>query len=132
VTPRDSTFLFGYPHVPRMSTGVHDPLECAALFLESGSARLLFLANDVIFVSKSHTAEIRRQIFERTGIPEEAIMVTATHTHSGPSMIDYVSNAADPVVPPADATYLEFFIERVVSAAEEAVRTAAVAEIGSA
>jgi hypothetical protein len=132
VTPRGPTFLFGYPHVPRLSTGMHDPLECAAFFLESGNTRLLFLANDVIFVSKSQTAEIRRRIFERTGIPEEVIMVTATHTHSGPPMIDYVSNASDPVVPPADGKYLEFFIERVVTAAEEAVRTAVIAEIGSA
>jgi Neutral/alkaline non-lysosomal ceramidase. len=130
VTPRASTFLFGYPHVPRMSTGTHDPLEGAALYLESGDARLLFLANDVIFVSKAQTAEIRRRIFHRTGIPEKAIMVTATHTHSGPAMIDYVSNAADPVVPPADAAYIEFFIEQAVGAAEKAVRDAVSAEIG--
>jgi hypothetical protein len=36
LTPAGSVFLFGYPHVPRWSTGVHDPLECAALYLRDG------------------------------------------------------------------------------------------------
>lgn len=130
VTPPGSVFLFGYPHVPRMSTGVHDPLECAALYLRSGAEQALFLAHDVIFVSKAHAAEIRTRIEERTGIPAGAIMVTATHTHSGPVMLDYVSNAADPVVPKVDPAYLAFFTERVVATAEAAVRAAVPAELG--
>lgn len=130
VTPPGPVFLFGYPHVPRMSTGVHDRLECAALYLKAGAQHALFLANDVIFVTKSCAAEIRRRVRERTGVSEEAVMITATHTHSGPPMVDYVSNAADPVVPKTDPRYLEFFIERAVAAAEAAVHGAAPAEIG--
>lgn len=130
ITPCGPVFLFGYPHVPRMSTGVHDSLECAALYLRCGDDQVLFLANDVIFVAKSHTAEIRRRIRERTDVPEEAIMITATHTHSGPLMLDYLSNAADPAVPKTDPAYLAFFTERVVIAAEIAVRSAAPAELG--
>ena len=38
LTPQHSVFLFGYPHVPRYSTGVHDPLETAALYLQGGVA----------------------------------------------------------------------------------------------
>lgn len=130
VTPPGSVFLFGYPHVPRMSTGVHDPLECAALYLRRDGTQVLLLANDVIFVSKAHAAEIRRRIRERTGIREDAIMITATHTHSGPLMAECISNAADPVVPAPDARYLELFTTQVVTAAEAAVRSAVPAEIG--
>lgn len=130
VTPREQVFLFGYPHVPRTSTGVHDPLECAALYLRRGDQHLLFLANDVIFIPKACVAEIRRRVHQRTGVPAESVMVTATHTHSGPVMVDYVSNAADPVVPRADPGYLEFFITQVVGAAEAAVRAAVPAEVG--
>ena len=118
VTPPGSVFLFGYPHVPRMSTGVHDPLECAALYLRRDGTQVLLLANDVIFVSKAHAAEIRRRIRERTGIREDAIMITATHTHSGPLMAECISNAADPVVPAPDARYLELFTTQVVTANE--------------
>ncbi len=130
VTPPSSVFLFGYPHVPRMSTGVHDPLECAAMYFRSGAGEALLMANDVIFVARSHAAEIRRRICERTGVPEAAILVTATHTHSGPVMVDHVSNTADPVVPRTDPAYLAFFTERLVATAEAAVRNARPAELG--
>src|SRR5688572_33428375 len=91
LTPRRSVFLYGYPHVARDSTGVHDRLECAALYLRSGDGQALFLANDLIHVSKRFAADVRRELAARTGVPEAAIMVTATHTHSGPVMVDHAS-----------------------------------------
>jgi neutral ceramidase len=129
ITPPSPVFLFGYPQVARTSTGVHDGLECAALYLKSGTQEVLFLANDLIFIPKSCAAAIRRRLFERTGIAEAAIMVTATHTHSGPVMVDYLSNAADATVPSPDPAYLEFFVDKAVSAGETALRNAAPAEI---
>src|SRR5688500_11077301 len=101
ITPRGAVFLYGYPHVPRCSAGVHDPLESAAFYVQSGSDQALFLAHDLIGVTKALVAEVRRRVHAATGIPEEAILISATHTHSGPVMVDYVSNAADSVVPKA-------------------------------
>ncbi|MCX6950608.1 MAG: hypothetical protein NTV51_00230 [Verrucomicrobia bacterium] len=65
-----------------------------------------------------------------TGVPEEAILITATHTHSGPVMVDHVSNAADPTVPRADPAYLAFARGKMVEAARNAVETARPAECG--
>lgn len=130
LTPDGPVFLFGYPHVPRLSTGVHDRLECAALYLAGGGGAALFLANDLIFVGRKLAGEVRRRIAAETGVPEEAVMITATHTHSGPVTVDYVSNAADPVVPRADRAYLRFIGERMVAAAVQAVRSAQPAEAG--
>jgi hypothetical protein len=42
ITPQGSVFLYGYPHVKRYSTGVHDPLECAALYLRLRRAARCF------------------------------------------------------------------------------------------
>lgn len=130
ITPIGSVFLYGYPHVPRSSTGVHDPLECAVLFLESGSGRTLFVAVDLIWVGKEVVAAARREIRKRTGLPEEVILISATHTHSGPVTADLVSNAADPVVPSFDPAYLAHCVERMAVAAERAVTGARPAEIG--
>mgnify|MGYP003335576976 CR=1 FL=1 len=121
LTPEGSVFLFGYPHVPRLSTGVHDRLQCSALYLEGGGGRVLFLANDLIFVGRKLAGEVRRRIAGEAGVPEEAVMITATHTHSGPVTVDYVSNAADPVVPRADRAYLRLVGERMVAAAVAAL-----------
>lgn len=131
ITPAGSVFLYGYPHVPRYSTGVHDPLECAALYLRGASGNeALFLANDLIFLPKQLVAEVRRRIRERTGTPAEAILISATHTHSGPIMTDHLSNAADPVLPRVDPNYLNWLADRLVLAAELAVKAAVPAELG--
>ena len=78
LTPEGSVFLFGYPHVPRLSTGVHDRLQCSALYLECAGGRAVFLANDLIFVGRKLAGEVRRRIAAEAGVPEEAVMITAT------------------------------------------------------
>jgi len=129
LTPERSMFLFGYPHVPRWSTGVHDPLESAALYLETGPSRHLFIANDLIFVTKEMVREVRTRIHERTGLSPAAITVTATHTHSGPLTADHVSNSADPVVPPCDLSYVRWACQQMVEAGCRAIARAVPAEI---
>ena len=41
ITPPIGTFLYGYPHTPRLSTGVHDPLLASALYLDNGNTSVL-------------------------------------------------------------------------------------------
>lgn len=130
LTPQGSVFLYGYPHVARDSTGVHDPLQCAALYLRGEGGQALFLANDLIHVSKRFTADVRKAISAATGVPGGAIMITATHTHSGPVIVDHVSNAADATVPKADPAYLAWAAQQMVAAASAAFAAARPAELG--
>lgn len=130
ITPLGSVFLFGYPHVPRMSTGVHDRLECAGLFLQHGSDRGLFLTCDLIFVAKELVDKVCARIQAITGLPADAITISATHTHSGPAIVDYLSNEADPVVPKADREYLDWLAEKMVEVACAAIAVAAPADAG--
>ena len=130
LTPQSSVFLFGYPHVPRYSTGVSDPLLCTAFYLRGDGGCVLFLANDLIFVPKAVATRVRRRISARASIPEECIIATATHTHSGPMTVDYVSNAADPAVPRVDPEYLRLIEERMVLAGLAAIERAVPAELG--
>ena len=129
ITPRQSHFLFGYPFVERMSTGTHDELLSSALYVSDGKNRVLFVSNDVIYVSKASTARIRKGISDKTGIPDSNILIAATHTHSGPVTVDLVTNANDPVVPKVDENYLRFMEENSVKAACQAVENATLAEI---
>ncbi|MCD4770155.1 MAG: neutral/alkaline non-lysosomal ceramidase N-terminal domain-containing protein [Bacteroidales bacterium] len=130
ITPKDSQFLFGYPHVKRYSTGVHDPLLSSALFLSDGNTELIIIANDIVSVSKESVACIRRRIWEKTGVPAKNIMISATHTHSGPITVNYISNANDPVVPKADEHYIRLMEDGIVKAAVEAINSAEPAELG--
>jgi hypothetical protein len=130
ITPKDSQFLFGYPHVQRYSTGVHDPLLSSALYLSDGRTEVLFVANDIIFVSKAMSRRARRRIEKSTRIPVGNIMITATHTHSGPIVVDSLSGEADPVVPKADRRYVQRVEDGIVEAARKAHGQAEAAQVG--
>ncbi len=130
ITPQKSVFLFGYPHVPRWSEGVHDPLECAALYVCSSNGRALFLANDLIYFSRDYAATVRARVARETGVPLSAIMLTATHTHSGPVMTNNLSNSLDAAVSQADQEYLSWLAGQIVRAACEAVNAAEPVELG--
>jgi hypothetical protein len=129
ITPRDSQFLYGYPHVRRYSTGIHDPLFSSALYLSDGKTETVIVANDIIFVGKALVKETRKRISEATKIPSANIMITATHTHSGPVTVDYISSERDPVVPKADPRYLSLLQEGMISAAVRACGNSAPATV---
>lgn len=129
ITPPDSHFLFGYPYVERMSTGTHDPLLSSALYLSDGATEVLFISNDVIYVSKESVARIRKVISQKTGIHEQHVLIAATHTHSGPVTVDVAISAHDPVVPRADRKYLQYMEERTTAAALDACGKAEPVEI---
>jgi neutral ceramidase len=116
VTPAGETFLYGYPNVPRIRTGIHDPLMASALVLHAGAEAVMFVSVDVIFLSKNLVRQARRLISQATGIATSRILISATHTHSGPPTIAMISNAGDPVVPPPDAGYLGELVSGIASA----------------
>jgi hypothetical protein len=130
ITPHESQYLFGYPHVKRHSTGVHDPLYSSALYLSDGRTPALFIGNDVIFVPRPTVQAARRRIEVATGIPQPHIMITATHTHSGPQTVNYLSNADDPLVPGTDPAYLRQLEDGIVAAGVAAWRNARPTQLG--
>ena len=65
------------------STGVHDPPRVRALALESGNARVLWLSVDLVGVDPALVAELRARL-ARTDAPPPVVIVSASHTHSGP------------------------------------------------
>jgi neutral/alkaline ceramidase-like enzyme len=67
----------------RPSVGVHDPLKVRGLELESGNMRLLWLAVDLVGIDPSLLAELRQRLARR-GLGYSAVIVSASHTHSGP------------------------------------------------
>ncbi len=130
ITPADSQFLWGYPHAARMSTGVHDPLLASALYLGDGRTALLFVGCDVLIVSNAIASRARRRIEAVTGVPASHIVVSATHSHSGPKTANTLGQEADPVVPPADEAYLQKLEDGIVEAGSRAWRDRVPAEAG--
>lgn len=128
ITPKEAHFLHGYPFVPRISTGMHDALLSSALYLSDGKEQVLFISNDIIYVSKELVARTRHIINRETGIPIPNIMIAATHTHSGPVIVDLAVSESDPIVPKADKKYLEYVEKKMTEAAVMAFENAEFAE----
>ena len=97
ITPADSCFLWGYPHVARYSTGVHDRLLASALYVSDGRTAVVFVGTDVLLIPKEVASRARERIAAATGVPVAHVMVTATQTHSGPVTAKYLGS--DPIVP---------------------------------
>ncbi|MGV8090489.1 MAG: hypothetical protein AB2L24_01305 [Mangrovibacterium sp.] len=130
ITPKEPHFLYGYPFVERMSTGVHDWLLSSALYLTDGREQTIMISNDIIYVSKASVRRIRKAVSEKTGVLAANILVSATHTHSGPVTVDCIVSANDPIVPKTDINYLEYMEGKIIDAACQAVANASSAEVG--
>ncbi len=84
ISPDKGIELAGYPHHPRYNTGINDPLYASCLYLDDGVQKVAFVALDLLFFSKRYVSIVRKKVQEVTGIPAKNIMISCTHTHSGP------------------------------------------------
>jgi hypothetical protein len=129
ITPDKPMFLAGYPHVERISNGTHDPLYASALYLENGTNSLIMIAVDILFLDSKTIYETRKKIAKKTGVKAKNIMISCTHTHSGPLAIDMLAFRNDPVVPEVNLEYMRFLKMQIIEAGLKAVKSIKLAEI---
>ena len=65
---------------------IHDPCKARAAVFDDGAHQVALVGIDELFIRHPSVAAARKQIHERCGIPEENIMIGASHTHSGGPM----------------------------------------------
>jgi hypothetical protein len=88
ITPAPGVELSGFVARRQPSTGVHDPLTGYALYLQDGDSRLLWLHADVVAFERSDVWRLKTALQEKHGLAPLEVLVTATHTHSGPAVVD--------------------------------------------
>lgn len=129
ISPTHPMALYGYPHVKRISTGIHDPLLASVLCLDHAGCRLAMVSLDLLFLNPPTSRTLRRRVAAKLGIPEAGVFISCTHTHSGPVTTQLVGWQNDTTIPPPDPTYLAWVADRVVEAADDAVAHAVPAEV---
>lgn len=87
ITPPLGVHLAGH-FVDRPANEIHDPITARALVLDDGNSRAALLGADLVGIPEQIAAEARDLITDQTGIPPEATMIWATHTHAGPELGD--------------------------------------------
>ncbi|MCC7518215.1 MAG: neutral/alkaline non-lysosomal ceramidase N-terminal domain-containing protein [Verrucomicrobiae bacterium] len=131
ITPKKPLFLWGYPYVPRTSTGVHDPLWASAMAIRNGDRSVILIAADALFICPDGTHKCREAIRAKTGVPPECVLISTTHGHSAPVVVDYIASRADPTIPPPDPEYIAQYHQAVSDAAIEAFAKAEPAELAA-
>ena len=90
ITPPLGIELAGYGvYLERRATEVHDDLFARALALEDDAGeRVLLLSLDLVGLSWELTGAISAQTADAAGVDVERVLVSCTHTHSGPATAD--------------------------------------------
>lgn len=83
ITPSAGMPMAGY-YSTRLMKGVHDDLHAKAIVIASGDSRAALVACDLIGIPPAVIEEARKLIQSSTGIPGENVMISATHSHTGP------------------------------------------------
>lgn len=87
ITPPAGVPLAGYYH-ERGSEGVHDDLFAHALVLEIDEVQAALVSLDLIDAERFFVEPARALIEEKTGLPGGHVMISATHAHTGPILVD--------------------------------------------
>jgi len=85
ITPFLGTSLIG-GFSPRGSTYIHDELHVRCLVLDDGETKLVFAIIDNVQIPHEVYDAAKDLIHKNTGLPREQMMMSATHTHSAPSL----------------------------------------------
>ncbi len=83
ITPPEGTPLAGY-YSPRGTKAVLDDLYSKALVLEQDGTRAAVVVCDLISMPRHTVVAARRLVEKQTGIPGARVLISATHTHTGP------------------------------------------------
>ena len=109
ITPAGSMPMYGYNNRKcGPSNGIHDPLFAKVVVLASGDSRLAIVTLDLGSIVSPN---LHRDVADKLGIP--TLLLSASHTHSGPLFIGYGSQAAP-------SPYLAEFESKVFEAIRQA------------
>jgi neutral ceramidase len=101
--------LIAHPNV-----GVESSLHALSMALRDGERVVLFVVCDILMFSNEDADEARRRVAHKLMIDRDAIIISATHTHSGPSTMPVFGQEKN-------ALYHEQLMTGIVQSAVEAV-----------
>jgi neutral ceramidase len=126
ITPAPGGELSGFAARVQPSTGALDPLFAKALFLCDGAERLLWIHCDLIGLERGLVGSFRAWAKEHLGLRSDQVLLSATHTHSGPATLQLNEAGA------YDPGYAAFLEPRLREAAEAAMAEGEPCELAAA
>ena len=136
VTPATGYYLGGWTRYDRTAQGQHTRLMSRAIVLEQGGRKVALVSVDLFMVPGGMVRHIGERLAAR-GLTEQNILISASHTHSGPggyanyptlnTAAPSLQTATDPAgyaallnPGPADPQLYRFLIEQITAAIRRA------------
>jgi concanavalin A-like lectin/glucanase superfamily protein len=107
----------------RIVDKVHDPLFARCLVLDDGSTRVAIVVVDICVMPRDLIDRAKQIASQRTGIPTNRMLISATHTHSAVSVMPALGSNADP-------DYVEYLPGRIAEGIRLALQRLEPAQIG--
>ncbi len=85
ITPSVGTWMGGYSARDHGATDIHDDLYAKILVFSDGETKAAIVTCDLVGITEESTAAVRSLVEEQTDIPGSHVMITCSHTHSGPT-----------------------------------------------
>lgn len=91
ITPRVGVPLAGFgPYLNRNSTEVRAPLFARLALFKKGEEVAVILSLEVCGLTRQLEQRLRSLLVEEGGIAEDALLISTTHTHSGPQTVGHI------------------------------------------
>ncbi len=123
ITPETFPVLVPGGFLSRSTSTVNDPLLARCLVLDDGTTRLVLMVVDALAIPDTMDDRVKEAAAKATGIPPEHMMISATHTHAGASVIGALGTDPDPA-------YTEFLPGKLIECIEAAAANLRPARIG--
>jgi hypothetical protein len=107
----------------RQATKAHDPLQARCLVLDNGNTKIAIAVCDSCMIPREILDEAKRQASKLTGIPADRMLISATHTHTAPTLGSVFQSDPDP-------DYVKYLPGKIAEGIQKAVKNLAPARIG--
>lgn len=123
ISPPRLPVLINGGMLSRTADSIKTPVHARALVLNDGRTQLALVVVDSCMLGRPLLDEAKALAAQRTGIPRDRILISATHTHTAPSAMGCLGTEADP-------NYVPFLREKLVEAIAAAQASLEPAQIG--
>lgn len=100
--------------------GIHDRLYARAIYLQGDDVSLLIISADIVELPNQVVERARSALSRGLGVDEGAIMMAATHTHSGPAPVPDITSDVETDL---NRDYTERLPSLLFEAGEEATKS---------
>lgn len=97
----------------RKATAANDPLHARCLVLDDGQTKVALVVVDSCMIPREIHAAARELAMKKTGIPAKNILISATHTHTAPTLAGTFQSEAN-------EEYVKFLTEKIAAGIEKA------------